>query len=232
MKALFSAIITSVLLSGCITSMETVTQKEPDENLIGFYINSKNGLNHIYVIGERNEYLFYENKAFSAFLKSNHLNHTVFTNADISYSASNSALIDYNVYLDAQKSGYSDLKRFENLNSDVNVSQPKTPKPVLLTQIKQSHPDWHEGNEIIEVRFRSRGQLINLNNRNGLLAQHALKTPIKATVSSSHSREKVHIGKSLGAAALMPVFVVASPLTCFNKNDSFAESFVDLCPFR
>ncbi|EGZ45517.1 hypothetical protein [Neisseria wadsworthii] len=74
------------------------TQKEPDENLIGFYINSKNGVNHIYVIGERNEYLFYENKVFSAFLKSNHLNHTVFTNAEISYSASNSALIDYNVY--------------------------------------------------------------------------------------------------------------------------------------
>lgn len=173
--------------------METVTKKEPDENLIGFYINSKNGLNHIYVIGERNEYLFYENKAFSAFLKSNHLNHIVLTNTDISYSAS---------------------------------------KPVLLTQIKQSHPDWREGNQIIEVRFRSRGQLIDLSNRNELLAQHALKTPIKATVSSSYSREKVHIGKSLGVAALMPIFVVAAPLTCFNKNDSFVESFVDLCPFR
>ncbi|WP_156320831.1 hypothetical protein [Neisseria sp. 83E34] len=141
-------------------------------------------------------------------------------------------MINYNVYLDAQKSDYSDLKQFENLDSDVAVSQPKAPKPVLLTQIKQSHLDWREGNQIIEVRFRSRGQLIDLSNRNELLAQHALKTPIKATVSSSHSREKVHIGKSLGVAALMPIFVVAAPLTCFNKNDSFVESFVDLCPFR
>ncbi|EGZ45516.1 hypothetical protein [Neisseria wadsworthii] len=74
------------------------------------------------------------------------------------------------------------LKRFENLDSDVNVYQPKMSKPVLLTQIKQNHPDWREGNEVIEVRFRSRGQLIELNNRNELLAQHALKTPIKATV--------------------------------------------------
>ncbi|MDO5069190.1 MAG: hypothetical protein Q4D78_03185 [Neisseria zoodegmatis] len=144
--------------------------------------------------------------------------------------------IYYNIYLDAEKSHYSDFQQFENQNNKVIVYQPSPLKPELLEQIRHNYPNWLEENKAIRITFESKGELIKLTNRNELLEQHTLETPIKAAILHHSTRKKVNVKKSLGNAAIVPVAIIALPLltlTCFGKQPkSFASSFVNLCPFR
>ncbi len=229
--ALIHALVlcTALLLGACATETVRREERQPDEQLIGFYYGETQDKRRVlYVLGESREYALGENKTLSALLRAGALKHTLYSDAIIEVDPQNRTVAaNYRLYLDAEK---TDRKALYAVQSHEFAASPSyVPEGKLLAAIRERHPGWQ--GRVIMADFAGAGQVLKISNREALLAKHRLKYPVRAKVLHVHEKKKVVMHEDAKSMALMPVAVIAAPFAVVAGCAS-DPGFIDLCPFR
>lgn len=221
------------VLAGCATKTSWVTLEEYREPLIGFYYGEADGERLLYVIGERHEYVFADNPAFTLATEQGLLKHVLATEAY--FKGKDTLEGRYRLILDAQQSDKEALEAFAAQQGGALIVRTlQTPDASMLSAIRSRHPQWSETQPVLSLSFISEGKIVQLANRDALLAQYRLQHPIPATVTVGEWQEKISVSDTLeniGVVAIVPMAIVAAPFViAADCLDDSPNSFISFCP--